>query len=196
LKLVDAELDAAAGGKTLPLRRAIALTQEPQLRDSDNNTGLGWQIDRDGLYWHNGGTGGFHSFVGFDPKTKRGIVILASTSTSIVDGLSHKLYKILAGEKLQHLRAPTAADLAPYAGTYDFAGQPFAVIAQGKRVYVQGTGEPKERLIPVAERTFWLESAQALVVFERDGDKVARAIIMIGDKRIAAPRTDQPAPGP
>jgi CubicO group peptidase (beta-lactamase class C family) len=187
LKLIDLELDAAAGGKQV-LRRAMALTLEPQLESSGQNTGLGWQIDPDGRYWHNGGTAGHHAFVGFDTKTRRGVVLLAGTSTSLIDAVAVKLYKVLAGEQLPARKAPTAEQIAPFAGTYDFAGQQLKVTAQGKRLYVEGPGEPKIRMIPISENQFWIESLQSIVVFEREGDKVVRAVFMVGEQRIAATR--------
>ena len=37
---------------------------------------------RDGksFIWHNGGTGGYRTFVGFDPKTRAGVVVLSNAS--------------------------------------------------------------------------------------------------------------------
>jgi D-alanyl-D-alanine-carboxypeptidase/D-alanyl-D-alanine-endopeptidase len=36
--------------------------------------------------WHNGGTGGFGSFLGFDPERERGVVVLTnSTHTRRLD---------------------------------------------------------------------------------------------------------------
>lgn len=187
LKLIDLELDAAAGGKET-LRRAMALTQEPQLDGGGQNTGLGWQIDSNGRYWHNGGTGGHHAFVSFDIKTRRGVVILSGTSTQIIDGLAPKLYKILAGETVATHAAPTAEQLAAFSGTYDFAGQQLKVSAQGRRLYVEGPGEPKIRMIPVGDEKFWIDSLQAIVVFERDAGKVARAVFVVGQQRLSANR--------
>jgi CubicO group peptidase (beta-lactamase class C family) len=187
LKLIDIELDAAAGGKE-PLRRAMALTQERQIEGEGHDAGLGWQIDADGRYWHNGGTGGHHSFISFDTKTRRGVVILAGTSTSIIDGLSLRLYKILAGEQVPPRTAPTAEQLVAYGGTYDIAGEHVKVSAQGRRLYVQGPGEPRIRMMPLGEREFWIEPLQAVVAFERDGDKVTRAVFVVGQRRLAAQR--------
>jgi D-alanyl-D-alanine-carboxypeptidase/D-alanyl-D-alanine-endopeptidase len=34
------------------------------------------------VIWHNGGTGGYRSFVGYDPKTRIGVVVLANASTA------------------------------------------------------------------------------------------------------------------
>ena len=55
--------------------------------------GLGWIIASDGDYefvWHNGGTGGYASFMGFDPEAGEGIVILSNAALS-VDDLAYRL---------------------------------------------------------------------------------------------------------
>lgn len=55
--------------------------------------GLGWHIlkkfDTE-IVWHNGGTGGYHSFVGFDKKRRKGVVIL-SNSTNDIDDIGRHL---------------------------------------------------------------------------------------------------------
>jgi hypothetical protein len=43
-------------------------------------------------------------------------------------------------------------------------------------------------MIPISSNQFWIESLQAIVAFEREGDKVARAVVMVGEQRIAATR--------
>ena len=52
--------------------------------------GLGWHIRGGGenaIIWHNGGTAGYRSFVGFIPKQKRGIVVLTNSSHDNPDDL-------------------------------------------------------------------------------------------------------------
>ncbi len=45
--------------------------------------GLGWlYVEKDGFYWHNGGTGGFSSYAFFDPKNDCAAVILFNTTIS------------------------------------------------------------------------------------------------------------------
>jgi D-alanyl-D-alanine-carboxypeptidase/D-alanyl-D-alanine-endopeptidase len=44
--------------------------------------------------WHNGGTGGFCSFVGFDPEKEVGVVVLSNTQRS-VDGPAFELLRSL-----------------------------------------------------------------------------------------------------
>jgi D-alanyl-D-alanine-carboxypeptidase/D-alanyl-D-alanine-endopeptidase len=47
---------------------------------------LGWHIttstDGSEIVWHNGGTGGYRSYIGFDPKKHTGVVVLANMSTN------------------------------------------------------------------------------------------------------------------
>ncbi|HEY0590372.1 MAG TPA: serine hydrolase domain-containing protein, partial [Thermoanaerobaculia bacterium] len=66
---------------------------------------LGWHVStRDGreIVWHNGGTGGYRSFVGFDPKARTGVVVLANMFTEAgVDDIG------------RHLLDPSAPLLAP-----------------------------------------------------------------------------------
>jgi CubicO group peptidase (beta-lactamase class C family) len=189
LALLEAELDAEAGGKG-PLRAAMRLTQEAQLEGAGDNEGLGWQIDSAGRYWHNGTTGGYHAFVGFDPKTRRAIAILAATRTSLVDSTAAALYRALAGEDVKPPRFPDGAQLAAFAGNYDFQGMELVISVAGKRLYVEGPGEPKIRMVPISEREFWIERLQSIVVFEREADKVKRAIFIVGDKQMSAPRVE------
>lgn len=192
LRLIDAELDAYAGGKTLPLRGPMRFTQEDQLDGQGPNTGLGWQIDSSGRFWHNGGTGGFHAFVGFDPKSKHGVVVLASTATSLVDRIADTMYKVLDGSPPVVAKFPTADELVPFAGTYDFGGQKLIVSVGGKRLYIEGPGEPKHRLSPLSDHEFFLEALQMPVIFQKEANRVTGIIFATGDHTLVATRVDQP----
>ena len=188
LALIDAELDAASGSHQ-PLRAAMRLTQETQLPDSSGpSEGLGWQIDGLGRYWHNGGTAGFRSFVGFDPKSRRGIVLLSSGAVSLVDHVAPDLYSMLAGQPVKPITPPPVEQMRPYVGTYQLGEFKLAVSIKDNRMYITGQGEGPLRLIPLSDHETWFEEQQAVVVFEREGDKVARAVFVIGPQRLAAPR--------
>jgi CubicO group peptidase (beta-lactamase class C family) len=46
---------------------------------------LAWHIftvDGQDLIWHNGGTGGYRSFIGYDPKSRIGVVVLSNAETT------------------------------------------------------------------------------------------------------------------
>ena len=190
LALIDAELDAASGSRQT-LRPAMRLTQEPQLEQHDTpDEGLGWQIDSAGRLWLNGSTGGFHSFIGFDPKTRRGVVVLAATAISLVDHVATDLYKVLDNEPVPPATFPKPDQLAAIAGTYELGDFKLDVEVKGRRVSITGKGEPPYRLIPLTDHEMWFEAKQSIVVFEKDGDKVARAVFVIGNQKLAAPRVN------
>ena len=45
---------------------------------------LGWHIvaaNGQTIVWHNGGTGGYRTFMGFDPEARTGVVVLANASS-------------------------------------------------------------------------------------------------------------------
>lgn len=59
------------------------MMQKPQLDISDKlAVGLGWHILlSENILWHNGGTGGYRSFVAIDPKNKNAVVVLSNVSS-------------------------------------------------------------------------------------------------------------------
>ena len=88
-------LEANPGLRQTPLREAMQRTHVPQaaVPAMGMDLGLGWVIaDIDGrrFLWHNGATGGYSSFIGFDPAAREGIVILSNSAIS-VDGFAESL---------------------------------------------------------------------------------------------------------
>lgn len=57
---------------------------------------LGWHImdsedsDKD-IIWHNGGTGGYRSFIGFNSKYRAGVVVLSNTASTEVDSAGFEI---------------------------------------------------------------------------------------------------------
>ncbi len=82
MKFVAANL----GDPKTPLSDAMAsmLTVRRPTGTAGLEIALGWHIltrpDGD-IIWHNGGTGGFRSFIGFRPKTHVGVVVLSNAFT-------------------------------------------------------------------------------------------------------------------
>jgi serine-type D-Ala-D-Ala carboxypeptidase/endopeptidase len=90
-RLVASLLDAPAG----PLGEAWMLATQPraQMSRPDQNAafhgqkiGLGWLINPYGTVWHNGGTYGFHSWVGANPGVGTGLAVLAPSNCHFVSG--------------------------------------------------------------------------------------------------------------
>ncbi len=81
-----------------PLARAVRLCTTPQ-RDfdrPDTKIGLAWILLKDGTTFHNGETGGYHSYIGIRSSGSIGVVILANTATSRVDQAGLALTERLA----------------------------------------------------------------------------------------------------
>lgn len=81
LKFLRANMAAPAG----PLGQALARVQESRRTTEIKGCTIGLAVHIltvDGLeepmYWHNGGTGGYHSFMGFTRKHRTGVIMLAN----------------------------------------------------------------------------------------------------------------------
>ncbi|GEB21786.1 serine hydrolase domain-containing protein [Brevibacterium aurantiacum] len=75
-----ATMDGSAPGAT-------SIQPREDYNESDR-IGWAWLTTKDrspNLTWHNGGTGGYRSFLGFDPKTSQGIIVLAESAISVDD---------------------------------------------------------------------------------------------------------------
>lgn len=106
LKYIEANL-----GKATPkLLGAMEADQAPHYTGLTGIVGLGWQITKtvEGptIIWHNGGTGGYRSFVGFDKEHQVGIVVLSNygdaiTGDSSIDRIGMKLLTLGTKVSLQ-----------------------------------------------------------------------------------------------
>jgi CubicO group peptidase (beta-lactamase class C family) len=120
LRYMRANLDATHG----PLAAAMALAHHPtRAADGGQRIGYAWLTDPDGIMWHNGGTAGFRSFLGFDTVHQRAIFINANAFLDAVDGLG--LHALDGARPLPAAPTPDVAVdpaiLAGYAGRYAFS---------------------------------------------------------------------------
>lgn len=89
-------VEANTGLRESPLGAAMEFAHAPRLPDPalGMDLGLGWIIAAEGdrrFMWHNGATGGYSSFVGFDPEAREGVVVL-SNSANLVDSVAYRLF--------------------------------------------------------------------------------------------------------
>ena len=174
LKFLAANLD----GRSL-LDDAMRMTRESR-NDAGSPTmdiGLGWHIDKahpHPITWHNGGTGGYRSFIGFDTTRRCGVVVLSNTANSVDDIGFHLLDARFPLDKPMPAATHTAIKLAPgvaerYLGRY--AIQPDFVITfsrEGERNFVQATGQQELEVFPESETRFFLTAVDAQVSFVQD----------------------------
>lgn len=83
------------------LKDAMKLAQTSVFKENNIELGLGWHINKfenDNLIWHNGGTGGYRSFLGFLKNNKTGVIVL-SNSANDVDQIGSLIIKKLNLDK-------------------------------------------------------------------------------------------------
>lgn len=190
LKFVAANL----GLNRTPLLPAMKVQQMPRQATDIANTkiGLGWHItSRYGgdIIWHNGETGGYHSFLGFDLKTKRGVVVLANTANRIDDLGFHMLepkYEVTQLEPIK-LHAAVKVDakiLKRYVGRYQFSpAVSMNVKTEGDHLAIQLTGQGFIEVFPEAEKEFFCEVVDAQVSFVTDAQGKPTSLVLHQNKQ-------------
>jgi D-alanyl-D-alanine-carboxypeptidase/D-alanyl-D-alanine-endopeptidase len=151
---------------------------------------LGWHVLKTHgreIVWHNGGTAGYRTFIGFDRAARSGVVVLSNAGTAagpddigrhLLDPESPLLPP--AAPPATHTEvAVDAAVLDTYVGRYQIA--PAAVLAiskEGTRMFVQLTGQPKVEMFPEGNRKFFLKVVEAQLTFEGDDKGKATAVVL------------------
>jgi len=155
--------------------------------------GLGWHIRKSGtarIVWHNGGTGGFRTFCGFDPATKTGVVVLANGNTGFDDVGFHLLdAKTPLQEAATSLAVPESK-LARLDGYYELAPErTIHVTHEGTQLFAQLTGQPRFPVFAKSETRFLYRVVEAELEFEVAGEKPAdRVTLHQGGKDMSAKR--------
>ena len=95
LTLAEAALDPVS----MPLADALALSMQPHAEiGAGQDIGLGWHrapTPFGPLVWHNGGTGGFSSFMGVVPEAGVAVVVITNRSSSVDAFASDVLRRLL-----------------------------------------------------------------------------------------------------
>jgi D-alanyl-D-alanine-carboxypeptidase/D-alanyl-D-alanine-endopeptidase len=97
-------LSANLGLRKTRLAAAIRATHVPRrpIGKGRGRIALGWHVrPDDAILWHNGGTGGYHSFIAFREQGKIGVVVLGNSSVDAVDELGLKLMRVLSARQAQ-----------------------------------------------------------------------------------------------
>lgn len=88
-------LSANMGLTKTPLKDAMILAHTPRHDKAGGSlTGLGWFTEKEkqgDIIWHNGATGGYMSFAGFNTKTGKGVVVLTNADSGVDDIGMHLL---------------------------------------------------------------------------------------------------------
>jgi CubicO group peptidase (beta-lactamase class C family) len=185
-------LTAATGLRETPLRRAFDLMLEKKRPTGtpDLDIGMGWHIwTKYGteIVWHNGGTGGYRSFTGFDPNKKTGVVVLCNTSFG-VDDLG--LHALEPRWPVARFRPPVehkavAVDektLQSYAGEYELRpGFTIGVTRSGGRLYLKATGQPMFEYTAASPTEFFRTAGDIRITFLNDPSGAVTGLVLYQD---------------
>lgn len=168
-----------------------------------NSIALGWHIGQtaagEEVIWHNGGTGGYRSYLGYHPKSGTAVVALSNMSTPTgVDDLGRYLLDPSTPLRTMPKAVPVKTEVyAQLTGHYELAPNFVLTITQEEgRLFLQATGQPRFELFAESERRFFLRAVDARVTFAEPVDGVAPSLTLhqngldIPGKRL----TSAPAP--
>jgi CubicO group peptidase (beta-lactamase class C family) len=183
-------LAANIGLVKTPLAPAMAtmLTVRRPTSAPNLSVALGWHVltthGKD-LIWHNGGTAGYRTFIGFNPATRVGIVVLSNAGTAAGPD---DIGRHLLDTELPLLPAQTAArteitvdpaTLEKYVGRYQLAPAAiFTITRENNHLFEQLTGQPRFEIFAESEKDFFLKVVDAQITFEADGAGKATALVL------------------
>ncbi|MES2305018.1 MAG: serine hydrolase [Gemmatimonadota bacterium] len=173
LRLAAAVRDTTRG----PLAKALAFAIRPRRPyNGADSIGLAWHhlhIDGNDVVWHNGGTGGFRTFLGINITLQRAVVVLNNANVPM-DGIAISL---LRGQPplappvrdiVKEIALPAAA-LGRFVGRYELAPNFVIAITQDEEgLWAQATGQSRLRVYPSASATFFFKVVKAELQFEVD----------------------------
>jgi len=148
---------------------------------------LGWHIwTRDGheIIWHNGSTGGYRTWIGFELKSRTGVVVLSNTSTMAgVDDIGLHLldpaFPLLQPPKQRQEVKVDAAVLEKYTGRYQLAPNFIITVTRdGDQLYAQATNQPRAEIFAESEREFFYKVVDAQLRFVVDANGRATSIVL------------------
>jgi serine-type D-Ala-D-Ala carboxypeptidase/endopeptidase len=201
-------LEAFLGYKETPLAPAMKAMLEVRRTLGKANIGLGWFIfptDGREIANHDGGTGGFCSYVGYDPKERIGVVVLSNafTPSGVVDIGLHLLNPKRPLANLEPPKQHTEIPMDPklldnYTGRYQLADRILEITRDGDRLFAQGSAQvngqpivgPKFEMFAESEKNFFVKVTGSQITFETGPEGRATSLIMhrAGREPMPAPR--------
>jgi CubicO group peptidase (beta-lactamase class C family) len=167
--------------KAMKLSHTLAYSNE----DKTFNIGLGWHYAyNDSIVWHNGGTGGYRTFIGFLKDSEEAVLVMTN-STFSTDGIGLKLLGQPLDLKMPEKKLfPDEVELKPelletYKGKYQLAPTFQITITQkDNRLFLQATGQPQFEIFASSENEFFLKVVEANIIFNKDENGEVKSLTL------------------
>lgn len=177
-------LAANLGLEKTPLASPMASMMNVRHDTGRGEVALAWFIETHGdvtMVSHDGGTGGYQSFIAYDPKAHRGVVVLSNSGAGagIEDIGIHILNPKVPthdGQALTPPKARTEVSVDPsllenYAGSYRFpSGQAATVTREGGHLYLHPEGDVKLAFYAESNQEFFAKIMDAQIRFATDSN--------------------------
>ncbi len=181
-------LNANMGKVKSKLYPALQLShKDTRPEGSKPMVGLGWHKESSEepiIIWHNGGTGGYKSFIGFTKGGDKGVVVLTNSSASVDDLGMHLLDP---KSPLKAMKAPEATKdivvdektLDTYVGQYELAPTFMLTVSRdGEQLKVQATGQEKFPVYAKAPNIFYYKVVEAQLTFNQGDDGKVKSVTL------------------
>lgn len=188
VRYLKANMGADAGS----LYEAMKLAQTPRLNVNEHNRiGLAWMTTDKGITWHNGGTAGYRSFIGWSADRQHGVVVLSNSSNE-VDELGFAVLD--EGAPLEPARKVVTLPhetLEAYAGTYALTAQfLLKVTRNGDQLRAQATGQGPLPIYASGVDEFFAKMSGISITFKRDGRGHVTGLVLHQNGDHPAPKVD------
>jgi len=152
---------------------------------------LGWgalTLHGSEIIHHNGGTIGVNSFIGFNPKTRVGVVVLSNTgSGGPIDDIGfHLLNPLTALRSRKDLQPPKKREEAAldpkildrYVGRYRISKNDILTVSRrGDRLFVKRTGALEDEMYPESAREFFAKLFDDQISFRVGANGAATDVV-------------------
>jgi len=174
-RLAAACLDTVTG----PLAAAIRDAQRPRrVLRGPVRIGLHWitypRPDSSSILWHNGGTGGFRTWLGCNQRTGVAAVVMTNSDQGVDDIGLHLVDPgiPLSAPQPKGVRIAVAVDSAiveQFVGQFRLApAMTFSFSREGSRLFVTPTDQPRYEVFAESPAKWFLRAVDATIEFERD----------------------------
>jgi D-alanyl-D-alanine-carboxypeptidase/D-alanyl-D-alanine-endopeptidase len=198
LKFAEAQIHPPQG----KLGDAIRETREAREQVTPGReVGLTWMIDAGGIcIWHNGQTGGYHSFIAIGPDAGVAVVILSNSSGASLDQAGSEIIRAQLGLPGMPPVPPreavelTKEQMDRFVGEYQLGpGTILKIWRKDDKLMTQLTNQPAFRIFPESEKQLFLKVVDAQLEFDFPDDKgPAKSLTLHQNGRhMPAPRIEQ-----
>ena len=165
-----------------PAMAAMLKVRRLRVPHGTEEIALAWVIStRDGkeIIYHEGGTGGYRSWMGYDARARAGVVVLSNAAEGVVDIGRHLLDASFHLAK-PHTEVQVDTRLFDgYVGNYQFRPDIVLTISrEGDRLFAQITWQAKFELFPESDRECFYKAVDAQLTFVTGDDGRATELIL------------------